>query len=239
MWLDKDLSESDKILYKNIFHQITGAEFIDILNEKFVPFLESLNFKGSKNNFYKHNSPWIYTVNIFKDKYGGECALNVGVHLDFIENTIDKLPIPSKFSVSDCIIDKSIMMDNDNPWYLFGKNSIEGHETVDIMIEMFKKKGIPFLSKFENYPIPFSDIEYNDILKPKNKFIQYEITKDKLDWVHFHIFLAKVNFNIGNTDLALKILEKAKNDEYYAKRFEKYGMSPLLERIGKLIKNAR
>jgi hypothetical protein len=231
MWDKTDLSEAEIKAFKNNFNQISGEDFIRIQNERFTPYIKSLGFKGSKNNFYKRNSPWIYTLNIFKDKYGGECALNIGIHLEYIENQLGELPIPGKFTISDCIIDKNIAMDNGNSWFYYGINETEGYETIDIMIEMFEKKGIPFLNKLKNYPIPFSLIKPGDIETPSDKFIEYEISIKLLGWVHFLIFLAKFNFNIGRKEFAIKILEKAKTNEII--RMPK---SPLIEKLNELIK---
>ncbi len=107
MWLDEHLSKKELNKFKNCFNQISGAEFIEILNEKFIPFIRSLGFKGSKNSYYLRYEPVIITLNIFKDKYGGNCALTLGVHLDYIENHLGQLPVASKFTVPDCYIHKS------------------------------------------------------------------------------------------------------------------------------------
>ena len=236
MWLDEHLSKKEKEKYKNIWNQITGAEFIELMNNEFTPYLKSLGFKGAKNNFYRKNKPWIFTVNIFKDKYGGNCAINVGVHLDYIENKIDKLPIPSKFQVVDCIIRKRIELDNDNSWYYYGLDKKEGKETVDLMIKMFQKKGVPFLQKFEKYPHPFDKITYDDLIKPTEKFKDYGIDSKKLNYIHFHIFLIKFNLKIENYNLAKQIIDKAWNREFNAERFSEKGVSPLLKPIEELRK---
>ncbi|GGD36543.1 DUF4304 domain-containing protein [Flavobacterium orientale] len=231
MWLNEHLSEKEIEKYKNIWNQISGAKFIELMDKNFTPYIKSLGFKGSKNNFYKKNKPWIYTVNIFKDKYGGSCAVNVGVHLDYIENQINTLPIPSKFQVGDCIIEKNIPLDNNNSWFFYGMNENEGIETVELIIKMFNKKGIPFLQKFEKYPNPFDEINFDDLLSPTEKFKEFGIDSKKLDWIHFHIFLSKVNIGIKNYDLAKQIILKAWNDEFNAERFDKKGVSPLLKEI--------
>ena len=231
MWLDEQLSQSEREKYKNIWNQISGAEFIELMNNEFTPFMKSIGFKGSKNKFYKKNKPWIYTVNIFKDKYGGNCAVNIGVHLDYIENRLDELPIPSKFQVSDCIIRKNIPLDNNNSRYFYGLNQNEGKETVALIIKMFQKKGIPFLKKFETYPNPFDNITFDDLNNPTETFSEYGIDSKKLNYIHFHIFLAKFNIKFENYTLAKQIIDKAWNDEFNAEIFSEEEMSPLLKSI--------
>jgi hypothetical protein len=236
MWLNEELSKKEIEEYKNVFDQITGEEFINILNDEFTPLIKSFDFRGSKNNFYKRNSPWIYTINIFKDKYGGNCALNVGIHLDFVENQIDQLPIPSKFTIADCMISKSIEMDNGNNWYYYGKDRNEGLETVELMASMFKKKAVPFLQKFENYPSPFDKITLSDLVYPTDKYTEYGISKQMLTGSQFQIFLSKIKYTIGQTELALDILEKARAE--VLKR-NNNSSSPLVEKINKLLQNYR
>lgn len=239
MWHNEQLTDKERSIYKDAFNQITGEDFIQIQKERLTPYLKSLGFKGSKNNFYKHNSPWIHVIQIFKDHYGGSCALNVGVHLDYIENQLGNLIVPSKFRLEDAMIDKNIEMDNGNGWYYYGLTHEEGCETIDIMIDAFERKGIPFLEKYESYPHPFSDITFDDILNPSERFLEYEIPLRLLKSPHFRMFLAKVNMDIDKKELAIKILEKVRNDEYYSSRFIKPGCSPLIQTIDSLLDKFR
>lgn len=236
-WNKSELTDNEKSEYKNNFTQISGVEFIDILKENFNPFLKELGFKGSKNSFYKKNTPWIYVINLHKDKYGGELTINVGVHLDYIENPLNVLPIPSKFDITDCIIDKNLTLENGNSWLMYGKNTAEAIETVEIMKELLLEDGIPFLEKFNNYPEPFTNITINDILNNSQKYKDYGIDEKLISWVHFIIFLSKLNNNIGNQEVSLNLLELAKKKEI--ERFSGTQNSPLIPRIEKLISDFR
>ena len=80
---------------------------------------------------------------------------------------------------------------------------------MDLMIAMVKEKGIPFLEQFENYPHPFDKITLNDLNNPSEAFKDYGIDASMLNWVRFHIFLAKLNLDIENYSLARQIIEKA------------------------------
>ncbi|MBF4473221.1 DUF4304 domain-containing protein [Flavobacterium sp. HJJ] len=236
-WNNNELTEKERSEYKNTSNQISGIEFIEILKNNFTPFLKELGFKGSKNNFYKKNSPWIYVVNIHKDKYGGELTINVGIHLDFIENALDALPIPSKFDITDCIIDKNLSLENNNSWLVYGKNSIEAIETVEYMKELVFEQGIPFIQKFNNYPKPFNDITIEEIKTGSKKYLEYGINEKLITWVHFIIFLAKVSNNSGNKEKAIELLNLAKSKEI--DRFSGTLNSPLIPRIELLIRDFR
>ncbi len=240
MWHDSHLTSKERERYKDVFNQISGAEFIEILDDKFTPFMKSLGFNGRKNKFYKHAKPFIYCIHIHKDKYGGNCGITAGVHLDFLELRLgDEIPIPSKLIADNCLFIKSINMDNGNAWYYYGKSREEGHETVDIMTKMITKNAITFFELFSTFPHPFDEIKYNDIIKPSNKWKSYDINDVSLTWPHFRAFLAGVHWNIGNKEEAQKILIKAREDEYHTDSFIEPGYSPLLKHLDELIKKYR
>ena len=236
-WNNHELTEKERKEYKNTFNQISGIEFIEILKNNFNPFLKELGFKGSKNNFYQKKSPWIYVLNIHKDKYGGELTINMGIHLDYIQNALDQLPILSKFDIGDCIIDKNLSLENNNSWLVYGKNDIEALETIEFMKELVLEQGIPFIEKFNNYPQPFSNITIDDIKTGNKKFLEYGIDEKLINWVHFIIFLAKVNNNIGNKEKAMELLQLAKIKEI--DRFSGTLNSPLMPKIELLIRDFR
>jgi hypothetical protein len=134
------------------------------------------------------------------------------------------------------MISKSIEMDNGNNWYYYGKDRNEGLETVELMASMFKKKAVPFLQKFENYPSPFDKITLSDLVYPTDKYTEYGISKQMLTGSQFQIFLSKIKYTIGQTELALDILEKARAE--VLKR-NNNSSSPLVEKINKLLQNYR
>lgn len=240
-WNDEDLSkrEKEEIRKDYLFGKcLTGAEFIEILDSEFTPGIKSLGFKGRKNNFYKVDDSIIKTIGIFKNKYGGDCSLTLGVHIkDFPIRNADKFIENNKFTPSHSMIQKTLELDNGNHIFRFGKTKEEGLETVDLMKATLKIKGIAFFEKFSNYPHPFDKIKITDLEKPNDKFSEFGITEKMLVWVHFKKFLARFNHLNGNNEFALKILKKVRNDEYYSKRFTSVGVSPLIEGIDEMIKN--
>jgi len=216
-WNDDELSTKELNKYKDHFTQISGKQFTNILNNDFTPFMHSIGFKGNKNHFYRLNSPWIFTLQLFKDKNGGACAVNVGIHLDFVETIHNKLLSPHKFRTSDCILKHSnaIHLNNGNNWLHYGKTNQEAKETARFLIDMVQSKALPFFQQFNNFPHPFSQIKVIDLLEPNAKFTKFGITAKSLKWVHFKIFLSRINKHIGNNQLAIDILETVKQDEFY------------------------
>ncbi len=240
-WNDDDLSKSELDQFRKdyLFNRcISGAEFIEILDSKFTPYMKSIGFKGRKNNFYKIEDSLILTIGIFKNKYGGDCSLNLGLHIKgFPICNSDKFIDNNKFTPSHSIIQKTLELDNGSKIFRFGINKEEGIETVDIMKSVVEKKGLEFFKKFSDYPHPFDKIRTIDLEKPTDKFSEFGIDSRMLGWIHFKKFIARLNHLNGNNEFALNVLKKAREDEYYSKRFTSVGVSPLIEGIDEMIKN--
>ena len=240
-WNDENLTKSElEEFRRDILFQrcLSSAEFIEILDFEFTPFIKSLGFKGRKNNFYKITGSLIQTIGIFKNKYGGDCSLTLGLHIkDFPTRNSDKLIDNKKFTPSHSIIQKTLELDNGNEIFRFGMNKEEGIETVEIMKYVVEKKGLEFFKKFSDYPHPFDKIKTNDLEKPTNRFSEFGIDSTMLAWIHFKKFIARFNHVNGNNKFALDVLKKAREDEYYSKRFTSVGVSPLIEGIDEMIKN--
>jgi len=240
-WNDADLTKSELENFRkdSLFGRcLTGPEFIEILDSEFTPFIKSLGFKGRKNNFYKIEDSIIQTIGIFKNKYGGDCSLNIGLHIkDFPVCNSDKIIDNKKFTPSHSIIQKTLELDNGNTILRYGNTREEGIETVLLMNSIVEKKGLIFFEKFSEYPYPFDKIEMSDIEKPSEKFLEYGIDKKMLSWIHFKKFLARFNHLNGDNDFALELLKKARKDEYYSDRFTSVGVSPFIEGLDEMIKN--
>jgi hypothetical protein len=216
---------------------ISGADFISALDNKFTPYMKTIGFKGRKNNFYKLNDKLLFTIGIFKGKYGGECSLAAGVHIaGFPTPGLDKLLESNKFTTSHCMLHKTLELKNGNANLRYGKTIEDGNETVGLMIDIVTQDGMNFFEKFSLFPSPFNKIKFDDILNPNNKFIEFGISDNMLNWVHFHKFLARFNHHFGDNELALKILKKTRDDEYNTDRLTQKGISPLLSEIDKMIK---
>lgn len=240
-WNANELSENEKeeIRQDILFYRcLSGADFIKILDEHFSPFMRDIGFKGSKNSFYLHKSPLIYTVGIFKDKYGGSCSLNMGVHLDLFPSIITyDMKDPKKMIYADSIISKTLTLENGNSELIFGNTNEEGLETVFIMRDLIKNRVIPQIDKFSQFPKPFVDIELDHFKKPNAKFEDFWISEKTLDWIHFQIYVARINHSLGNIKKAIEMLKYVREREWNAKRFTKPGASPFIKPIDDLITN--
>jgi len=77
--------------------------FFDVLKQELSPGLRGLGFKGSGQNFHRVKNKVVNIVNIQIDKYGGSCAVNLGLHLLFLpSNSHIELPSLEKIKEYDC-----------------------------------------------------------------------------------------------------------------------------------------
>lgn len=238
-WTKEELGkeEYDKLFNDYLFGRcLTGAEFIELLDNNFTPFIRSLGFKGRKNHFYKVKDNFLFVIGLFKDKYGGELALNVGIHIVNypIRGFFDKTEI-SKVTTNGTIIQKKLILENGNSWLKFGKDEKEGIETIEYMKSLISINGLSFFCQFEDNPAIFSEIKIVNFQNPSNRFEKFGIDEKMLSWIHFKIFVARYNFDYGDRHLAIEIMEKVRDDEWNSDRFTSKGISPLLLEIDKLI----
>jgi len=238
-WTKEELGkdEYEKLFNDYLFGRcLSGADFIELLDNHFTPFLKTLGFKGRKNHFYKIENKLLFVIGIFKDKYGGECSLNAGVHLEGypIRGFFEKISA-SKVTTNGSIIYKALTLENENSSLKFGMNNLEGLETIEFMKELIKNLAIPFFEKFTNFPSPFNEIRISDLQNPNNKFKEFEIDEKMLNWIHFQIFIARFNFDFGEKKLTTEIMSFLRDKEWNSDRFTSKGISPLLTEIDNLI----
>lgn len=77
--------------------------FFEILKHELAPGLREIGFKGSGQNFRRTDDEVINVVNIQVNKYGGSCAVNLGLHLSFLPLSWNaRLPDPRTIKEPDC-----------------------------------------------------------------------------------------------------------------------------------------
>ena len=92
--------------------------FFNILKEEFAPRLRNIGFKGSGQNFRRLNGEIINTINIQGHKYGGSCAVNLGLHLSFLPvNWSDQLPDVKTIKEVDCEFRKRLAPKNKGDYW--------------------------------------------------------------------------------------------------------------------------
>lgn len=73
------------------------------MKNEFSPKLREVGYQGSGQNFRRVSNETINVVNIQISKYGGSCAVNLGLHFAFLPlNWSAELPVGKKIKEVDC-----------------------------------------------------------------------------------------------------------------------------------------
>jgi hypothetical protein len=228
-WHEHEFNELERNEYRRRYLlslTISGEEFNELLKQTLHPYLKSLGFKGAKNNYRKHDSPIIQTINLFKDKWGGQTAVNIGVHLDFVPALgTGEILSPAKFTQSHCFIQKNITLPNGKAWFDFGINTKEAEETIDFIIEAIEGQALPFLDNFNKFPEPFINISVDDLHKNNQVLENLYIGFKSIFDLQVLVAIQNKHQNFDRAKEILKYIDKI-IDKDYKKRIQ-----PILARL--------
>ena len=146
--------------------------FFSVLKDEFAPKLRDIGFKGSGQNFRRINGEIINTINIQAHKYGGSCAVNLGLHLTFLPlNWADQLPDIKKIKEIDCEFRMRLAPKNKSDyWWKYGGLLDSPTKKARHLIETYFEYGEPHFTEFGKVEkiasmLSIEDIENNDYIK--------------------------------------------------------------------------
>lgn len=148
-------------------------DFRRLIKEHFAPKLHELGFKGTDHHFVKANNHFIYTLVIQADKYGGSCVMEMGVHLDFLPNSIGEFKPPLKITTYDCEfrerlnkkanwLQRFLTVERER-WFRYGETEEDAITTNNEMKKLFTNKGMCYFSQFKDFPEPITSISLDEI----------------------------------------------------------------------------
>jgi len=191
------------------------SEFKKYLTKYFSPEIRKVSFKGSGLNYYKQSGHYIYSIQIFPDKFGGQCWMEVGIHLDFIPDSSHmNILEPTKVKTIDSMIRKTIVKHNRQKLYLYGRNEEEAKSSIQEMLADIKTTGFSYLNKFNDFPGPFSDLTADDLKNDTQSWLE-DISVNCLNLARIHCYL---------------------NDKKRTDEFCNYGLKPTTEKGGKMLR---
>ncbi len=160
-WLSKDKlsnDDRDKLIDKQINRNYKSKEFFQFSKEILSPRIRALGFKGSGANFRRTTDRYIHTIQVFQDKYGGECWIELGVHLVFLPDSCENKIDIKNIKTIDCFIRKDLMQDNGNRNFDNGETPEEINETLSAIANLIETKAIDFFGNFTKFPEPFESL---------------------------------------------------------------------------------
>ena len=193
----------------------TTKEFKKYLTKYYSKEIRKQGFKGTGLNYNKQIGHYIHSIQIFPDKWGGQCWVEVGVHLDFIPDSSHMtVYAPSKVKTIDSMIRKTIGEHGKQKLYLYGRNEEEAKQTIELMLKDIKRIGLSYLCQFSEFPEPFVNLSAEDLQNDTYSWLE-DINVNSLN-------LARINCYLGNSE---------KTEE-----FCRYGLKPTTEKGGKMLR---
>jgi hypothetical protein len=145
--------------------------FFEILKHEFSPLLRELGFNGSGQDFRRVYSPVIHVINIQRNKHGGSCCVNLGVHLEFLPITGSNNILPDVRNIKefDCEFRKRLAPKKrrDHWWKYDGGLFGNTGKSARNLIETYKNYGEPALQKLKTLEDLKVMLEAGDLRKNK------------------------------------------------------------------------
>ncbi|WP_336773878.1 DUF4304 domain-containing protein [Paenibacillus sp. MMO-58] len=165
------------------------SEFRKLIKKYLAPELNKIGFIGTDHHFVKDNgSHVINAIVIQADKYGGSCVVELGVHFDFLPNTIREFIPVSKITVYDCefrtrLINKLnwfqsnvLRQKKSEVWFRYDHTEDESRARALIqeMKDMILGQGLSYFSQFnEDFPRAITSIKLNELSQRTKKLDSY------------------------------------------------------------------
>lgn len=126
--------------------------FFDVLKQELSPELRKIGFKGSGQNFQRVESEVINIVNIQSYKYGGSCAVNLGLHLSFLPLSWNmELPDLKKIKEYECEFRARLAPSNRSDyWWKYDGVLGSTEKKARHLIQSYFKYGEPQFNKFDS-----------------------------------------------------------------------------------------
>ncbi|HMS39181.1 MAG TPA: DUF4304 domain-containing protein [Pyrinomonadaceae bacterium] len=142
-----------------------SLESRNILNEQikniFAPILRADGFKGSGRTFRRVRGELIHVVNIQNYRYGGMFAVNLGVNLTFLLDSIGKQVDVKNITEPLCEFRRRMTNGVTDQWWSYKDNFKSIHKAVSDMIKVYENCGRKQLETFRYYPQDFAFVDVN------------------------------------------------------------------------------
>ncbi len=201
---------------------ISSSDFKKRITKYVAPKLRKQGWKGTGWHYRKFtDTNCIFCLSFQPNKYGGECWVEIGVHLDFLKNIGRKDYDLKNITCHSLDIRRRISPDKTENYAWKYKDTDEKNELIIKSIwDTFITDGQEFMDQFNEFPKPFLDIEITDIDKRDEN---YQIKGIPLPPdVRTAWYLSQVYLYIGETEKA--------------EEFADFGLSRIHGQVGSALK---
>jgi hypothetical protein len=124
--------------------------FCDVLNREFAPALREMGFVGSGRHFRRIRGEVIHALWIQGDKYGGRCAVNLGLHLSFLPVSAEGGPPPAnEIKAAECAFTTRLAPGRAiDHWWRYGGLLRSPVRSARHLIETYAESGEPLFQRY-------------------------------------------------------------------------------------------
>ncbi|WP_315372175.1 DUF4304 domain-containing protein [Paenibacillus xylanexedens] len=179
-------------------------DFRKLIRVYFASKLHEAGFMGTDHHFVKTtDNHFIYTLVIQADKSGGSCVMEMGVHLEFLPNSIGEFKSSNEITTYDCEFRKRINKKENlfkrfftverEKWFQYGETADDAIVTINEMKQLFLDQGMSYFSQFNDLRI-ITSISLAEIIARSKKIEDFGAPLD----LRLVLLIARTHKFLGN-----------------------------------------
>ena len=177
--------------------------FLQVLREVFAPELRTDGFRGSGANYRRFRDPVIQVVNIQGSRYGGQCCVNLGLHLSFLPAVGSLLPDPKTLTESACEFRWRLAPEGQQDhWWSYGADEASAKASATRITELYRERGKPQLDQWLDFRDRFIGVTVEGLERRQPDTVPRGATN-----VRAALAFARIHTHLGNPERAREFAE--------------------------------
>ena len=175
--------------------------FFSILKQELSPKLRGIGFKGSGQNFRRINNEVVNIVNIQVHRYGGSCAVNLGLHLTFLPMSSNTALLNlEKINEYDCEFRTRLAPNNKSDyWWKYDGLLRSPENQARHLINSYFKYGEPLFTDFDSLEKIAAMFTIDDFMRKDCLYVFGHVTLQR-----GALTMARIHRHLGNMSKARK-----------------------------------
>ncbi len=194
--------------------------FFAVLKEEWIPFLKRTGFKGHGQRFQRVYGDVIHVIGLQKNKYGGSCCVNLGIHLSFLPLPgISNLPLEGiQVRVESCEFQWRLKPPGYTDYWWAYETGVAAHlplaflnekssgavERANHLVKTYELYGEPDFQRLSTVEQIANLIRVEDLAKGYRLVPEYAFTPCRAG-----LTMARIHHHYGNDDLARRFAKAA------------------------------
>ncbi len=157
------------------------SEFRTILDKQlkniFASAIRAEGFKGSGRNFRRINGNLIHVINVQGSQYNRSFAVNLGVHLTLLPDSIGRVVNPKKITEPSCELRRRMSKTDVDHWWSFENNLESIQAAVFDATKVYETHGKQYFECLGNYPQDFAQFDVMNLKSDKSSLCGFSNTE--------------------------------------------------------------